>query len=116
MGRTVGRGGLLAGLRRWGEGRAAGVVPGSSFYYWGAVPDYYQILLVGGFVLSWFHVVVLDSSMVLNLLLLISRSPVQLNVALGLRSKTIGKPSRSNQEPLGAQLNPVSGKGSVLEE
>ena len=64
MGRTVGRGGLLAGLRRWGEGRAAGVVPGSSFYYWGAVPDYYQIHLVGGFVLSWFHVVVLDSSMV----------------------------------------------------
>ncbi len=48
--------------------------------------------------------------------MLISRSPVQLNVALGLRSETVGKPPRSNQGPLGAQLNPVSGKESVLEE
>ena len=36
-----------------------------------------------------FHVVVLDFLMVLILLLLIFRSPVELNVALGLQSKTI---------------------------
>ena len=42
-----------------------------------------------------FHVVVLDFLMVLILLLLIFRSPVELNVALESRSKTIEKPLKA---------------------
>jgi hypothetical protein len=42
-----------------------------------------------------FHAVVLDFLMVLILFLLIFRSPVQLDVALELRSNTIEKPLKA---------------------
>ena len=70
-----------------GRGARSSVVPGFSFVT-GTVPDYYQIILR---VVLYYYVPCGSSRFLdgLILLLFIFRSPVELNVALESRSKTI---------------------------